>query len=145
MNYSADPKNAKTPEEYISLLEEPRKSQIKMIHELIRKTVPKLKPFFEHGKNGIGYGSYHYKYASGRQGDAALIGLASQKSYMALYICAVNGKGYLAEQYKKDLGNVNTGRSCVRFNKVKNLNLKTIKIMLKEAEKLGGMGAVGAA
>ncbi len=36
---------AKTPEEYIALIVEPRKTEIKKLHEFIKKTAPKLKPY----------------------------------------------------------------------------------------------------
>lgn len=68
---------AKTPEEYIDLITEPRKSQIKFLHDFIQKTVPKLKPLIIVGM--IGYGKYRYKYVSGREGEWAIIALASQK------------------------------------------------------------------
>lgn len=58
---------AKTPEKYISLIDEPRRGEIQKIHDFIRKTVPDLKPHIMAGM--IGYGIYHYKYASGREGD----------------------------------------------------------------------------
>ena len=77
---------AETPEEYIDLIEEPRKSEIKKLHEFIKKTLPNVKPYIETGM--IGYGKFHYKSKSGREGDWALIGLASQKNYISVYVCA---------------------------------------------------------
>ena len=70
--------SSKTPAEYINLIEEPRKSQIKFLHEFILKSVPKLKPFIIVGM--IGYGKYKYKSKSGREGDWSVIALASQKN-----------------------------------------------------------------
>jgi len=93
--------NAKTPTEYINSLEEPRKTEIKKLHSLICKTVPNLKPHMKYGM--LGYGTYHYKYASGRQGDWMIIGLANQKNYISLYACLSDGKQYVAEKYRKDL------------------------------------------
>lgn len=131
--------SVKTAEEYIELLEEPRKSQIKKLHRLIRQTAPKLKPFIISGM--IGYGPYHYKYASGREGEWCTIALASQKNYISLYACAVNDNGYIAEQYKKELPKANIGKSYIRFKKVEDVDLEVIKKILKEAEKFP-MGAV---
>ena len=75
---------ANTAEEYIEMLEGARKSEIQKIHELILKTVPKLKPFIISGM--IGYGKYHYK-SKTREGEWATILLASQKNYISLYFC----------------------------------------------------------
>ena len=74
---------AKTPKEYIDLIEEPRKSEIRKLHEFIQKCVPKLKPYIQSGM--IGYGKYHYKYASGREGDWFVVGLTT--SLISRKIC----------------------------------------------------------
>jgi uncharacterized protein YdhG (YjbR/CyaY superfamily) len=126
------PTKAKTPAEYIAALPEPRRTEVKKLDALIRKTVPKMKPYIELGM--LGYGTFHYKYASGREGDWALIGLASRAQYISLYICAADGKQYLAEKYKKDLPKASIGKSCIRFKKVEDLDLTVIKKMLREAE-----------
>lgn len=119
-------------------LDEPRQTEMRKIHEFVLKTVPKLKPFIIAGM--IGYGKYHYKSKSGREGEWAVIALASQKNYVSLYVCAVNGKEYVAEKYKKLLPKANIGKSCVRFKKFGDVDCNVIEKMLVEAEKLGGMG-----
>ena len=40
---------AKTPEQYIRQLEEPRRGEVRRLHELIRRTAPKLEPYMESG------------------------------------------------------------------------------------------------
>lgn len=129
------PTSAKTPEEYIDLIAEPRKSEIKKLDEFIRKTVPKLKPFIIAGM--IGYGSFHYKSKSGREGEWAKIGLASQKNYISVYVCAVDGDLYIPEKYKKDFPKASIGRSCIRFKKVEDISLNVLKKVLLESEKYG--------
>lgn len=124
--------SAKTPEEYINLLDEPRQSQIKTLHQFILKMVPKLKAFIISGM--IGYGKYHYKYPSGREGDWAIILLASQKNYMSLYACGVKDGKYVTETYKDKLPKANIGKSCIRFKKLEDLDLKVVEKILKESE-----------
>src|SRR5690242_11974837 len=94
-------KTAKTPKEYIAELEEPRRTDIAKLDRLIRKTVPKLKPFIHAGM--LAYGPFHYKYASGREGDWFKIGVASNASYISLYACGLDARGYVAERYKARL------------------------------------------
>src|SRR5262245_38369094 len=96
-----------TPTQYINGLADPRKAEIRKIHRLIRATVPDLKPFIIAGM--IGYGPFHYRYASGREGDWCRIALASQKQYISLYACAVDARGYVAERYRKQLPKANIG------------------------------------
>ncbi|MDH3619065.1 MAG: DUF1801 domain-containing protein [Nitrosopumilus sp.] len=125
---------AKTPTEYINSLGEPRKNEIKKLHRLIRKTVPSLKPSMRFGM--LGYGNYHYKYKSGREGDWPIIALARQKNYISLYACMSDGRQYVAEKFKKDLPKANIGKSCIRFNKLEDLDLKILKLILQETNKI---------
>lgn len=130
------PLDAKNPEEYLNKLVEPRKTEVKKIHDFIRKTLPNQKPYIEYGM--IGYGKFHYKSRSGREGDWALVGLASQKNYISIYACASDGNEYVAEKYKLLLPKANIGKSCIRVSKIENLDFKVLEKLLKETEKLGG-------
>jgi hypothetical protein len=125
---------AKTPAEYIAGLEEPRKSEIQKIHDLIRKVAPGLEPYMESGM--IGYGKFHYKYASGREGDWAKVGLASQKNYISIYCCAVKDGRYIADSYRDQLPKANIGKSCVRIKKMDDVDLKVFEALIKETAKL---------
>lgn len=132
--------SAKTPKEYLSSLDEPRKSELKVLDALIRKAAPTLKPEMVAGF--LGYGKMHYKTKSGREGDWFTIGLASQKNYISLYFCVVDGKTYLAEKYKKQLPKASIGRSCVRFKKLEHIDLAVIKEMIQKSEKIGMMSMI---
>lgn len=132
------PTVALTPEEYIQAIPEPRQNDIVFLHKLIQKTVPHLTPHILSGM--IGYGTYHYRYASGREGDWSLIALASQKNYISLYICCVEEGKYLAEQYKDKLSKASIGKSCIRFKSVKDIDIEVLKEIILKAEKIGGAG-----
>lgn len=119
-----------TPAQYIARLEEPRKTEVAALDALIRKTAPKLAPFVHSGV--LAYGPWRYKYASGREGDWFRIGVASNKNYISLYICAGDEKGYVAERYKKALPKANIGRSCVRFKRLSDLDLAALRKMIRE-------------
>ena len=124
---------AASPEDYIGKLEEPRRSDIAALDALIRKNAPKLEPFIHKGM--LAYGPWHYKYASGREGDWFRVGLASNKNYISLYICAGTGAGYVAEQYREALPKASIGRSCVRFKRLSDLNQTVLKKMIREGAK----------
>ena len=133
--------DAKTPDEYIAKIDEPRRGQIQLLHDLIRKAVPSQKPYIISGM--IGYGSFHYKSVSGREGDWFIIGLASQKNYISVHICASDGKEYVAEKYKEALPKANIGRSCIRFKNPTDIDLGVLKKVIIEgvesSEKYGGL------
>src|ERR1035438_1368886 len=111
---------ASTPAEYLAQLDEPRKSEVAALDALIRKTAPKLAPFIHSGM--LAYGPWHYKYASGREGDWFRIGVASNQNYISLYVCSEDEKGTVAERHKTALPKAKIGRSCVRFKRLSDLD-----------------------
>lgn len=132
------PVKAKSVEQYIKKLSPERKQAIIFLHELIKKTVPKMTPHFAY--NMLGYGSFKYTNYKKEQIDWPVIALASQKNYISLYFCAVKDGEYLAEKHQEELGKVNVGKSCVRFKKIEDLNIPAIKKLLKLASKHAGFG-----
>ncbi len=95
------PPEINPPAQYFASLDEPRRSDVRALHEAICKTIPKHRPEMIGGF--LGYGKYRYKYESGREGDTGVAVLASQKQYISLYLGCV-GDGTLAEKNKRRLG-----------------------------------------
>jgi uncharacterized protein YdhG (YjbR/CyaY superfamily) len=131
------PTAAKTPEEYIAMIEdEVRRKEIQELHELIMKVAPKLEPHIVVGM--IGYGSYHYIGKSGREGDWPPVSLASQKNYISLYVsCIVDGK-YVTETFKSKLPKADIGKSCVRFKTLADVDVDTLKDLIEQGAKMNG-------
>ena len=131
MNAAPD---ATTLTAYLAALPPDRKVALTTIHRAIRKAVPKLKAGICHGMLGYGIGPYRTK--SGSTGEWFKVGLASQKNYISLYVCACDeNEGYLAENNKERLGKVNVGKSCIRFKKLEHLDLEVaLELVRKAAE-----------
>ena len=138
------PKILPTLEEFLAALPADRRDTMTTLHQAIRKAVPKLAPLIMSGMDGplIAYGKYRYKSASGREGDWFTIGLAAGKTGYALHVCVGGEGGYLVERNAAKLGKVKTGRSCINFNKLEDLNLAATMALVKEAAKSGGINAV---
>ena len=130
------PSSATTIQEYIDLIPEPRKTDIKTLDAFIKKSVPSLKPVF--AANMLGYGMFHYKSKSGREGDWPVVSLASQKNYISVYVCSVEKGKYLAEGYKEELPKASIGKSCIRFKKTEDIDLNVLKTILQKAAKNPG-------
>jgi len=128
------PIGANTVAEYLGQIEQPRRGDVEALHRMISKALPKLKPGIVAGM--IGYGSYHYKYASGREGDWPIIALASQKQYISVYVCASEDGVYIAEKHKALLPKANIGKSCIRFKKLEDIDLKTLERVIKEGARV---------
>jgi uncharacterized protein YdhG (YjbR/CyaY superfamily) len=132
--------DAATHEEYIERLAEPRRGEIRELHELIRRTVPELEPTMDFGM--LGYGKYHYRYPSGREGDWQLVGVASNKNYISLYVTAeAPGGGYLAEAYQDQLPKASIGKSCIRFKRLGDVDREVLERLLRDAAEAGAPGA----
>lgn len=131
---------AKTPTEYIASLEEPRKTEIRALHRLIRRAAPSLEPVMLHGM--LGYGPFHYRYASGREGDTTTLALAAQKRYISLYVtCSDPSGAYLAESYRDQLPKADIGKSCIRFKRLDDIDLEVITELAARAAEFGGTSA----
>jgi hypothetical protein len=128
---------ASSPEpvgDYIASLPSGRREIVESIHNAITEAVPELE--VRMWKTFIGYGTYHYTYASGREGDWFPIGLTNNKGYVSLYLCAGDEKGYLAETNAGRLGNVNVGKSCVRIKRLEDVNLDVVAELSRRAAQL---------
>jgi Domain of unknown function (DU1801) len=125
-------------DDYLASLPDDRRDTVKRVHEVVTQAVPELE--VRMWKSFIGYGSYHYRYASGREGDWFPIGLTNNKSYVSLYFCAAEDDGYLAEKNEDRLGKVSVGKSCVRFKKLDDLNLDVVAELAQRAAALSKAG-----
>lgn len=82
------------------------------------------------GNSIIGFGSYHYKYKSGREGDWFLIGFSPRKQSLTLYIMS-GFEGY--EEKLNKLGKYRTGKSCLYVNKLSDVNLSVLKELMADS------------
>lgn len=123
----------KTPEQYLESLPPERQQPLRLLHDAIRATAPELEPHIQSGM--LGYGPYPYRTKSGCEGVWFVVGLASQKQYISLYLCACDGDGYLAENNAHRLGKVSCGRSCVRLKKLEHLNMDVALELVRESSR----------
>lgn len=130
------PTDAKSVEQYIEMIDEPRRSEIVALDKLIREIAPDLsRSLFN---SIIGYGKFHYKSKSGREGDWFVIGLASQKNYISLYVCSTDGKEYLPEKYVSRLPKASIGKSCVRFKNLSDLDGGVLRDLIEKGAEFKG-------
>jgi hypothetical protein len=107
------------------------------LHELIQSALPDLP------RDDGGYGPFHYRYDSGREGDAHRIAVAVRKTGISLYVLALTEDGrYLAESRADEFPRANVGKSCIRFKRLDDLDLDALRSVLEEAGRLPAPGAV---
>ena len=79
------------------------------------------------GPSIIGFGSYHYKYESGQEGDMPLIAFSPRKAAIVLYLSANFEK---REALLKALGKHKTGKGCVYIKKLDDIDMNVLDEMI---------------
>lgn len=81
------------------------------------------------GPTIVGFGSYHYKYESGREGDASAIGFSPRSANLALYgLTTAPTAGPLLE----NLGKYRRGASCLYVNKLADVDLEILTRLARD-------------
>ena len=108
--------------EYLgNIADEKRRRDCTEIVDLI-KTSTGLEPRMW-GTGIIGFGTYHYKYESGREGDAPLAGLASRANAIVLYLAASPEQ---REQFLQKLGKHKTSKGCIYIKNLEDIDSKVL-------------------
>lgn len=82
------------------------------------------------GPTIVGFGSYHYQYDSGREGDAPLIGFSPRKDAISLYVYA---QGSDADVLLEKLGRYKKAVACIYVKKLSDIDRLVLKELAKEA------------
>ncbi len=92
------------------------------------------------GGSIIGFGSYHYTYASGREGDWMATGVSPRKQSLTLYIMT----GFPRyDALMKGLGTYTTGKSCLYIKKLEDVDTNVLKKLVRESFKKLSKGTSG--
>ncbi|NIP17603.1 MAG: DUF1801 domain-containing protein [Xanthomonadales bacterium] len=82
------------------------------------------------GKNMVGFGSYHYVYASGREGNWFITGFSPRKQNLTIYIMP----GFLAYTDLMDgLGKHSTGKSCLYVKRLEDIDRAALRKLVKKS------------
>jgi Domain of unknown function (DU1801) len=84
------------------------------------------------GPSIVGFGTYHYKYDSGREGDWLVTGFSPRKKDLTLYIMMGFEKH---AELMKQLGKHGTGKSCLYIKRLSDIHMPTLKKLIKESVK----------
>ena len=121
----------KSVPEFLEQIEDPvRRADCLAIAALMEKlsgSEPKM-----WGDSIVGFGDYHYKYASGREGDWFQLGFSPRKQNLTIYVM-----GYL-EKYSdllEDLGKFKQGKGCLYINKLQDIDLDVLEKLLSTSIK----------
>jgi Domain of unknown function (DU1801) len=95
---------------------------VKIMHEVT------LRPPKMWGGAIVGFGSYHYKYESGREGDSLRVGFSPRKDALALYIGAISDSN---KDIIGNLGKFKSSKSCIYLKKLSDVDISVLKELIK--------------
>ncbi|WP_423408970.1 DUF1801 domain-containing protein [Heyndrickxia sp. MSNUG] len=115
--------------EFIEMLDHPKKREdaYKLLDIFTETTGYKAKMW---GPSIIGFGSYHYKYESGHEGDAPLAAFSPRKAKISLYFATGDTK---REELLKNFGKHTTGKACVYINKIADIDTEVLKALINQS------------
>lgn len=120
-------KNNQNVKKFLEDIEnEKRKKDSNKIYQIIKKNSKKEPNMW--GDAIIGFGSYHYKYKSGREGDWFTVGFSPRKNYLSLYVMPYNDE---IESLMKKLENVKIGKCCINIKDLEKVDLKVLEKIIE--------------
>lgn len=111
------------PETFISALDHPKRKKDGLVLLEFFNQVTGLKPVMW-GPSIIGYGRYHYKYESGREGEFLMTGFSPRKTALTVYI--MPGYQDMSDELSR-LGKHKTGRSCLYIKKLEDIDMDVLQ------------------
>ena len=121
---------AVTPAKFVEAVEHPqRKADAKVLLKWFSE-VTGLKPKMW-GPSLIGYGRYHYKYDTGREGDFFLTGFSPRKASLVFYVMPGYQFGSMQEKLAR-LGKYRTGKSCLYVTRLADIDMDVLREIIEE-------------
>lgn len=108
--------------------EQKRKDSLSLVE--IFKSITQEDPVMW-GTSIIGFGEYHYKYDSGREGDFLITGFSPRKAALTLYLMGCMEKEFTPLMEK--LGKYKTGVGCLYFKKLADIDLEILKELIAKS------------
>ena len=111
-----------------SVIDENKRKDCREIMKLMQDITHKKPKMW--GDSIVGFGSYHYKYESGREGDFFITGFSPRKQHLTIYIMP-GFSGY--DSVMKKLGKHKTGKSCLYIKKLDDIDRNTLKELITDS------------
>ena len=122
-------KNTASVSAFLKGVEDPtRRKDCETVRKIMREETGSRAAMW--GDAIVGFGSYHYKYASGREGDWMLCGFSPRKQNLSVYIMAGFTK---YEALLNKLGKHKTGKSCLYIKRLDDIDLAVLRELIRQS------------
>jgi len=122
--------------EHIAAQPEPKRSEMRHLHDIILALMPTCKLWFLDGKDekgktvsnpNIGYGSQTTQYANGKTKEFYQIGISANSTGISVYIMGIADKRYLVQTFGKKLGKASVTGYCIKFKTLADINIDVLE------------------
>jgi hypothetical protein len=105
-----------------------RRADAKKVAAMMRRATGRRARMW--GPSIVGYGSYHYRYASGREGDFMITGFSPRKQALTIYIMPGFSR---FDTLMSKLGNYKTGKSCLYIRRLADVDETVLERLIEES------------
>jgi hypothetical protein len=122
--------------EYIASQPEPKRSEMRELHDIILTLMPACKLWFLDGKDekgkivsnpNIGYGTQTMQYANGKTKEFYQIGISANTTGISVYIMGIDDKKYLNQRFGRELGKASVTGYCIKFKTLADVKVDVLK------------------
>ena len=126
--------------EYIATQPEPKRSEMRQLHDMTLALMPTCKLWFLDGKDekgrivsnpNIGFGSQTMRYADGKTKEFYQIGISANTTGISVYIMGVNDKTYLSRTFGQQLGKASVTGYCIKFKTLTDIKIDVLKAAMQ--------------
>ena len=127
--------------DYIATQPEPKRSEIRQLHDIVLALMPAGKLWFLDGKDekgkivsnpNIGYGSQVIQYTNGKTREFYQIGISANTTGISVYIMGLDDKKHLAQTFGKKLGKASVTGYCIKFKTLADINIDVLKAAIQD-------------
>lgn len=128
-NQNKTTQNNRSVEDFLDSVEnEKRREDSKKVLKMMWETTGENPRMW--GSSIVGFGTYHYKYASGREGDFMKVGFSPRKNALTVYIMSGFDRH---DELMEKLGKYKTGKSCLYIKKLEDVDMDILKELVVES------------
>jgi hypothetical protein len=114
---------------YLGAIEDPqRRADCRAIAAIMRRVTTHAPKMW--GPGIVGFGRYHYRYATGREGDMCLVGFSSRRPDISIYLAPGLGN---REALLRALGKHRTGKGCLHVRRLADIDLRILERLIRES------------
>ena len=134
-------------EDYIAAQPEPKRSDMRKLHELALSLMPACKLWFLDGKDesgkivsnpNIGYGARTMHYANGKTREFYQVGISANTMGISVYIMGIDDKKFLSQTFGPTLGKANITGYCIKFKALADIKVEVLETAMRCGIERGG-------